>query len=84
MIYTLTLLDILCMQHPDWHYAIRNHFKMNTEYYDIDLFTPHLRIVVSATIDNDKVDVWTDAQPSEEDGTRIYLYELQEYINKLI
>lgn len=81
MSQVLVVLDALCAAHDMWFYRIRDHFKLHHEYYNIDLFIDggH-RIVISAAITEDYVEVWCDTHDSENDGTPIKKSALLEYL----
>ena len=70
MIKVLTILEVLCKKNDLCYYQVRNHFRLNNEIYNIDLFlTTNDRIVITP-YDN-LVEVWTSKHPSENDGVRI-------------
>lgn len=50
-------------------------------HYTIDLIVDGFhRVVISDTLDQDYVEVWTDAHSSHEDGVRVKKSSLLEYI----
>lgn len=82
MLDVLLVLDTLLKEHITWSYQIRNHFKFTyTMHYTIDLIVDGFhRVVISDTLDQDYVEVWTDAHSSHEDGVRVKKSSLLEYI----
>ena len=70
MIKVLTILEALCKKNDLYYYQVRNHFRLNNEIYNIDLFlTTNDRIVITPY--EHLVEVWTNKHPSENDGVRI-------------
>lgn len=85
MSYVLTVLDVLQKTHSTWYYKIRDHIKLNNEYYNIDLMIDNKhRIVISNTSTEEYVEVWCDTQDSYEDGFRVKKTALLEYLLYII
>ena len=84
MIKVLTILEALCKKN-DYYSQVRNHFRLNNEIYNVDLFlTRNDRIVISSTPYENLVEVWTNKHPSENDGVRIPKDALLEYLLYII
>ena len=85
MIKVLTILEALCKKNDLYYYQARNHFRLNNEIYNVDLFlTRNDRIVISSTPYEHLVEVWTSKHPSENDGVRIPKDALLEYLLYII
>lgn len=84
MIKVLTILEALCKKN-DYYYQVRNHFRLNNEIYNVDLFlTTNDRIVISSTPYENLVEVWTNKHPTQDDGVRIPKDALLEYLLYII
>ena len=85
MNHVLTVLDVLHQTHDKWSYRVRDHIKLYTEYYNIDLIIDNgRRIVISNTPTEEYVEVWCDTQDSYEDGFRVKKTALLEYLIYII
>lgn len=85
MIEVLTMLEALLTKRTSYYYQVRNHYRGHKETYDIDLFlTLRDRIVISSSLYDDIIEVWTNKHPSEEDGVRISKDALLEYLLYII
>lgn len=85
MSHVLTVLDALSNTHYNWFYRIRDHIKLNNEYYNIDLMIDHgHRIVISNTASEEYVEVWCDTYETHEDGIRVSKSALLEYLLYII
>lgn len=85
MIKVLTILEALCKKNDLYYYQVRNHFRLNNEIYNIDLFlTINDRIVISSTPYEHLVEVWTNKHPTQDDGVRIPKDALLEYLLYII
>lgn len=85
MIKVLTILEVLCNSNELYYYAITKHYRMNNETYCIELFLSfNDRIVISSTLYDDLVEVWTTKHPSKEDGVRVPKDALLEYLLYII
>lgn len=85
MSYILAVLDVLHNTHDNWTYSIRDHVRLNNEYYNIDLIIDYRhKIVISNTSTEEYVDVWCDTQDSHEDGFRVKKTALLEYLIYII
>jgi hypothetical protein len=85
MNHVLTVLDVLHNTHNNWTYSVRDHIKLNREYYNIDLIIDYRhKIVISNAPTEDYVEVWCDTQDSHEDGFRVKKTALLEYLIYII
>jgi hypothetical protein len=85
MIKVLTILEAFCSKYTSYYYHIRNHFRLHSDVYNIDLFlSPDERIVISSAPYDELVEVWTNNHPCEEDGVRVPKDALLEYLLYII
>jgi hypothetical protein len=85
MNHVLNVLDVLHNTHNNWYYRIRDHIKLNNEFYNIDLMIDNgHRIVLSNTSTEDYVEVWCDTHDTHEDGFRVKKTALLEYLLYII
>jgi hypothetical protein len=81
----LEILEVFLTNHTSYYYQVRDHFRGNNEMYSIDLFLGNKddRVVISSTIYDDIIEVWTTKQ-LREDGVRILKKALLEYLYYII
>lgn len=85
MIKVLTILEVLCNDNDLYYYQVRDHMRLNRELYNIDLFlSANDRIVISATLYENVVEVWTTKHSTQDDGVRIPKDALLEYLLYII
>ena len=85
MSQVLVVLDALCTKHNTWFYRIRDYFKLNREYYNIDLMIDDGHVIVVSNASTEAyVEVWCDTHAGTEDGVRVKKSALLEYLLYII
>ena len=85
MTYVLAVLETLHETHDTWCYRVRDHIRLNREYYNIDLMIDNgHRIVISPNSTEGYIEVWCDTHDSQEDGVIVKKTALLEYLLYII